>query len=199
MSSSSSADLDQTKAALRKTQAKCRADQSHKAEETAALMAAEAAEIITAFDLTPGDIIAGYWPIKTEIDPRPLMAALANLGMATALPATPKPETPLIFHRWSEGDDVIAGLYGTSEPHPDAPVCYPQVLLVPLLAFDEAGYRLGYGGGFYDRSLAALRARGGRVMAMGIAYDAMQVAAVPIGPHDAKLDGILTESGLKRP
>ena len=199
MSSSSGQDLDALKASLRKTQAKIRAEQSTMADQTAQAIAAEADRIIAAFGLTTDDIIAGYWPIKTEIDPRPLMAAMAERGLKTALPATPKPETPLIFHLWQDGDVMIDGLYGTSEPHPNAPVCAPNVLLVPLLAFDDAGYRLGYGGGFYDRSLAALRQDSDRVMAIGIAYDAQKVISVPIGAYDAKLDGILTETGLKQP
>ena len=199
MPSSSGQDLDTLKASLRKTQAKIRAEQSVRADQTAQSIAAEANHIIAAYGLTVDDIIAGYWPIKTEIDPRPLMAALSARGLKTALPATPKPEMPLIFHLWQDGDVMIDGLYGTSEPHPDAPICAPNVLLVPLLAFDDAGYRLGYGGGFYDRSLEALRQQSERVMAIGIAYDVQNVVRVPIGPYDAKLDGILTETGLKQP
>lgn len=199
MPSSSGQDLDTLKASLRKTQAKIRAEQSVRADQTAQSIAAEANHIIAAYGLTADDIIAGYWPIKTEIDPRPLMAALSVRGLKTALPATPKPEMPLIFHLWQDGDVMIDGFYGTSEPHPDAPICAPNVLLVPLLAFDDAGYRLGYGGGFYDRSLEALRQQSERVMAIGIAYDAQNVVRVPIGPYDAKLDGILTETGLKQP
>ena len=199
MTSSSGQDLDTLKASLRKTQAKIRAKQASIADQTSQAIAAEADRIIAAFGLTTDDIIAGYWPIKTEIDPRPLMAVMAERGLKTALPATPKPETPLIFHLWQDGDEMIDGLYGTSEPHPDAPVCAPNVLLVPLLAFDDAGYRLGYGGGFYDRSLAALRQETDRVMAIGIAYDAQKVVSVPIGAYDAKLNGVLTETGLKQP
>ena len=199
MPSSSLTNLDQQKADLRKTQAKIRAEQASQASDTAMAIAQEASRIIAAYHLEKTEIVAGYWPIKTEIDPRPLLAAMADHGLSTALPATPKPETPLIFHQWSDGDPMIDGLYGTSEPHPDAPICDPQVLLVPLLAFDDQGYRLGYGGGFYDRSLATLRAKGGRVLAIGIAYDAQKVTSVPIGPYDAKLDGILTETGLKQP
>ena len=197
--SSQDQDLDQIKASLRKAQAKIRAEQSSIAVETAQAIAAEADAIITSFGLDGDDIIAGYWPIKTEIDPRPLMAVMAGKGLSTALPATPKPEMPLIFHHWQDGDAMIDGLYGTSEPHPDAPICAPSVLLVPLLAFDDAGYRLGYGGGFYDRSLAELRQKHDRVLAIGIAYDAQRVDRVPIGPYDAQLDGILTQTGLKRP
>ena len=192
-------DLDQQKAALRKAQSLIRKEASIHANQTASSMADRADEIITRLALGAQDIVAGYWPIKTEIDPRPLMARLSERGIVTALPATPQPGMPLVFHQWKEGDVMVDGLYGTSEPSSDAPICYPTVLLVPLLAFDDDFYRLGYGGGFYDRSLAALRARGGRIMAVGIAYDAQQTNHVPIGPYDARLEGVLTETGLKMP
>jgi len=190
--------LDQAKADLRKQQAKRRAEAAINAEQAAQTLAQTGATLIESFDLGSNDTVAGYWPIKTELDPRPLMAALANQGIATALPATPKPGQPLIFHEWVEGDAMIDGLYGTSEPRPESPICYPTLVLVPMLAFDDRGYRLGYGGGFYDRSLAGLRQRGGVVRALGIAYDAQRVEAVPIGPYDARLDAVLTETRLLR-
>ncbi|MCE2517479.1 MAG: 5-formyltetrahydrofolate cyclo-ligase [Alphaproteobacteria bacterium] len=194
-----SSDLDDQKAELRKVQTAIRKAASVDAGAVAAAMADCAADIRIAFGLADGDIVAGYWPIKTELDPRPLMAALTAGGMAGALPATPTPGEPLVFHRWQEGDEVIAGLYGTSEPRSDAPVCAPTLVLVPMLAFDDDGFRLGYGGGFYDRSLAQLRDAGHTVHALGIAYDSQWVAEVPIGPHDARLDGVLTGSGLFLP
>lgn len=144
-------------------------------------------------------LIAGYWPIRTEMNPLPLMAALCDADdrIETCLPATPKPETPLVFHKWRMGDTLIDGLYGTSEPSPDAPVVIPQLILAPLLAFDRQHYRLGYGGGFYDRTLASIRQnRGQTVMAVGIAYAGQEVAAVPVGTYDAALDAILTEQGF---
>ena len=144
-------------------------------------------------------LIAGYWPIRTEMNPLPLMAALCDADdrIETCLPATPKPETPLVFHQWRMGDMLIDGLYGTSEPSPDAPVVIPQLILAPLLAFDRLRYRLGYGGGFYDRTLASIRQNKGQtVMAVGIAYAGQEVAAVPVGTYDAALDAILTEQGF---
>jgi 5-formyltetrahydrofolate cyclo-ligase len=142
-------------------------------------------------------MIAGYWPIRSEIDPLPMMRMLADQGIATCLPATPKPGTPLIFHQWQVGDPLVDGLYGTSEPAASAPIVIPNVILAPLLAFDQACYRLGYGGGFYDRSLAEIRAiKGKSVIAIGLAYAGQQIDTVPTGPHDAALDGVLTEAGL---
>ena len=138
--------------------------------------------------------VAGYVPIRSEIDPMPLLEACAKAGCATCLPTTPKPGEALIFRAWQIGAPLVAGLYGTSEPPQDAPIRTPNLLLVPLLAFDRAGYRLGYGGGFYDRSLAGLRPRG--VVAIGIAYAGQEIPQVPRESHDAPLDGILTESGF---
>ena len=138
--------------------------------------------------------VAGYVPIRSEIDPMPLLAACAKAGCATCLPTTPKPGEALVFRAWQIGAPLVAGLYGTSEPASDAPIRTPNLLLVPLLAFDRAGYRLGYGGGFYDRSLAGLRPHG--VVAIGIAYAGQEIPQVPRESHDAPLDGILTESGF---
>ena len=141
-----------------------------------------------------GVCVAGYVPIRSEIDPMPLLEACAKAGCATCLPTTPKPGEALIFRTWQIGAPLVAGLYGTSEPASDAPIRTPNLLLVPLLAFDRAGYRLGYGGGFYDRSLAGLRPHG--VVAVGIAYAGQEIPQVPRESHDAPLDGILTESGF---
>ena len=142
-----------------------------------------------------GDVcVAGYVPIRSEIDPMPLLEACAKAGCTTCLPTTPKAGEALIFRAWQIGAPLVAGLYGTSEPASDAPILTPNLLLVPLLAFDKAGYRLGYGGGFYDRSLAGLRPRG--VVAVGIAYAGQEIPQVPRESHDAPLDGILTETGF---
>ena len=147
-------------------------------------------------------MVAGYWPIRSELDPRPLMSALINADdrIATCLPATPKPETPLRFHQWRLGDTMIDGLYGTSEPASDALVVIPHLILAPLLAYDQSCYRLGYGGGFYDRTLADIRQKSSHmVKTVGIAYAGQHVISVPRGEYDAALDAILTEEGLVEP
>lgn len=187
--------LGDEKASLRKALSAIRKEASLDVE-AAHHLAQLAPELMGMFRPEAGAIVAGYWPIRTELDPRPLMQQLVAAGLTTALPATPQPGKPLIFHLWQEGDPVIEGLYGTSEPAPEAPRCEPDILLVPMLAFDNAGYRLGYGGGFYDRSLAALRAINPAVRAVGIAFGAQRIDLVPRGEHDARLDAVLTPEGV---
>ena len=191
--------LDDEKATLRKAQTALRKTAAQHHESVVEALSGYASKLAQALNLEDGDIVAGFWPIKSELDPRPLMAALTRLGMGNALPATPAAGMPLIFHAWKDGDAVIDGLYGTSEPEPAAPVVTPKLILVPMLAFDDMGYRLGYGGGFYDRTLAQIRAEGNRVRCVGVAYDCQHVEQVPIGIYDAVLDGVLTESGLRLP
>jgi 5-formyltetrahydrofolate cyclo-ligase len=136
--------------------------------------------------------VSGFWPIGSEIDLAPLLRALAARGHTVALPVVAGPDRPLVFRAWREGDEMAEGPYGIREPLEGAPEVTPQVLLVPLLAFDRTGYRLGYGGGYYDRSLAGLRARG-NVIAIGAAWAAQEVPAVPHDEHDQPLDWMLTE------
>jgi 5-formyltetrahydrofolate cyclo-ligase len=136
--------------------------------------------------------VSGFWPIGSEIDLVPLLRALAARGHTVALPVVVGRDRPLAFRAWREGDEMAEGPYGIREPLESAAEITPQVLLVPLLAFDRAGYRLGYGGGFYDRSLAGLRARGDAI-AIGAAWAAQEVPAVPHDWLDQPLDWMLTE------
>ena len=138
-----------------------------------------------------GAIIAGYWPMGDEMDPRPLMLALASRGHALALPVTPPRGQPLAFHAWAPGAALRPGPMGTSEPVAGEEL-RPDVLLVPLLAFDRAGRRLGYGGGYYDRTLATLPG----AKAIGIAYAGQEMAEVPAGPQDMRLPLIATEDSV---
>ena len=142
--------------------------------------------------LSAGATVAGYWPIGDELDVRPLLGALAARGHACALPVVVRKGEPLLFRRWAPGDAVAPGALGIPEPDAAAPEVRPDLLLVPLLAFDRAGYRLGYGGGFYDRTLERLR-RGGPVTAAGVGYAGQEVAAVPRDAYDQPLDWIVTE------
>ncbi len=149
-------------------------------------------------DLLPGDaVVAGYWPMRGEIDVRPLLGGLAERGHVTALPVVVAPKTPLVFRRWAPGDALAEGAFGTRHPSEDAPEVRPHCLLVPLLAFDRHGGRLGYGGGFYDRTIADLRRQGG-VVTVGVAYAGQEVDAVPSEPHDQPLDWVVTERALLR-
>ena len=140
-----------------------------------------------------GKVLAGYMPMRTEIDPLPAMAAH---GGVVGVPVIPGEAQPLVFHRWHPGARMVAGAFGALVPEASEEVV-PEVLIVPLLAFDRAGYRLGYGGGFYDRTLEGLRARG-PVTAIGFAFAAQEVDRVPTEPTDQKLDLIVTERGVIR-
>ncbi len=137
-----------------------------------------------------GAVIAGFWPLRGEIDVRPLMLALLGRGHVVGLPATPASGEALSFHRWQPGARMIPGRFGTLQPQ-WAPIV-PDVLLVPLLAFDRRGRRLGYGGGFYDRTLAGLPC----VRTIGCAFAIQEVKAVPVEAHDRPMDVIATEDGV---
>lgn len=138
-------------------------------------------------------MISVFWPIGDEIDTRPLLERLSADGWTVALPCVPGRDQHLVFRRWRPGDDLVPGPMGTREPAPTAAAVTPEVLIVPLLAFDRRGYRLGYGGGYYDRTLATLGRD--RVLAVGIAYADQEVANVPIAETDQKVDYIVTENG----
>ena len=143
---------------------------------------------------TPGSraVVSAFLPIRGEPDCRPLMHALVAAGLDTALPVTPKRGLPLRFHLWRPGEPLVARTWGISEPGLDTPEVDPDVLFVPLAAFDRRGHRLGYGAGFYDNALAVLRARK-PVLAIGVAFALQELEAVPAEPHDERLDMIITE------
>ncbi len=147
--------------------------------------------------LPPGAVVAGFMPIGAEIDPLPLMLRLAGMGHDLALPAMQGESAPLRFQRWRPGDPLAEKAWGIREPLPAAPDVAPDAMLVPLLAFDAEGHRLGYGGGYYDRSLSAAR-RARAVVAIGLAYDAQEVPAVPRLDFDQRLDWVLTPSGPRK-
>jgi 5-formyltetrahydrofolate cyclo-ligase len=142
--------------------------------------------------LAPGAIVSGFMPMKSEIDPLPLMKELAAAGGRLALPVVAGRGNPLVMRAWTIGEPLAAGVWGIREPTPQAAEVAPDILLVPLLAFDRTGHRLGYGGGYYDLSIAHLRARK-TVVAIGLAYAAQEVAEVPATARDAALDLVLTE------
>jgi 5-formyltetrahydrofolate cyclo-ligase len=158
----------------------------------AAAAAAVADRLVRELRLPPG-IISGYWPLADEFDPRPAMARLARLGHALALPRVQGWGQPLAFHAWQQGDPLVAGPFQVMEPSPGAPLVHPHILLVPLLAFDRSGRRLGYGAGYYDMVLRDLRARSPAPFAIGVAFAAQEVLEVPTGPRDQMLDAVVTE------
>lgn len=141
-----------------------------------------------------GAVVSFYWPMGDEADPRALAAALAGRGARLALPVVVRKKSPLHFREWRDGDALVAHAFGMHEPAVSAPQVVPDVLLVPLLAFDSRGHRLGYGGGFYDRTLASLAKK----LAVGVAYAGQEVDELPALPHDHPLDMVVTEKGLRR-
>jgi len=146
--------------------------------------------------VSPADVVAGYMPIGSEIDCLPLLRMLAADGVPLCLPVVVAPGAPLTFRRWSPGDALALGTFGISEPTDAAPEVVPQTLLVPMLAFDRQGRRLGYGGGYYDRTLEALRAADD-IVAIGVAFAGQLRDKVPVGEGDQPLDWILTEAGAQ--
>jgi 5-formyltetrahydrofolate cyclo-ligase len=155
-----------------------------------------AAQIIAAREfplaVAPGTIVAGFSPLKAEIDPVPLMRRLAEKDVRLALPVVAGRGRPLVMRAWAFGDPLAAGVWGIREPLPQSPTVEPDILIVPLLAFDRKGHRLGYGAGYYDTTINALRAAKA-ITAVGIAFANQEIDHVPITPRDARLDLVLTE------
>lgn len=141
-----------------------------------------------------GAVVSGFSPIADEFRVWPLLRKLAGEGYRLALPVMQGKAKPLLFRAWSPGDAMDQAVWGIAEPKPDKPVLEPDILIVPLLAFDRAGWRLGYGGGFYDCTLKALRTRKA-IVAVGLAFDEQQVDAVPHVDYDQRLDWVLRPSG----
>ena len=157
---------------------------------------AAAAETIAArafpVAVTPGAIASGFMPLKSEINPLPLMKALAGQGARLALPVIAGRGRPLVMRSWNFDEPLDRGQWGIREPKAAAAEVEPDILLVPLLAFDRTGHRIGYGAGYYDLTIAALRGRK-PIVAIGLAFAAQEVPAIPATPGDARLDLVLTE------
>jgi len=153
-----------------------------------------AANFAKSVRLAEGTIVSGYWPGRSELDIRPLMEALHARGHAIALPVVMGRGQPLVFRAWRPGMALEEKKFGLREPGADAAMLTPRALLVPFLAFDEQGYRIGYGAGYYDMTLAELRSRL-RVLAIGVGYSAQRVDRLPRDGHDQRLDWVVTEAG----
>lgn len=181
------------KAELRKAAAIVRRKAHEQQAESAPLLLASLA--FPAKAAANFNCVSAFHPYRSEIDTRPLLGRLAGEGWTTALPIVIAPGRPLLFRRWLPGEPLGKDAMGIEVPPPDAPEVEPDVLIVPLLAFDREGFRLGYGGGYYDRTLATLRAKK-RIIAIGVAYAAQEVGSVPHHQYDQKLDFIMTERGI---
>ena len=147
-------------------------------------------------DCLKGKTVAGFWPIKSEIDPRPLMLALKEHGITLALPAIID-KTTMVFRIFDDGGKLVDMGFGTVGPSEEAKIVEPETLLVPLSAFDSKGNRIGYGAGYYDRAIASMRENGHNPLLIGLAFDCQKVSSIRAEPHDQKLAMILTESGLR--
>lgn len=152
-------------------------------------------EILADLPLAPKATIGGYFPIHSEMSPLPLLAQLVDMGHQTGLPWVIDVDVPLVFGEWAPGEMSAEGPFGTRVPKAGAAQFVPDVVLVPLLGVDAAGYRLGYGGGFYDRTLKKLR-QAGDVVAIGLGYECQLLEEVPRGVHDQRLDWMVTEQGV---
>jgi 5-formyltetrahydrofolate cyclo-ligase len=144
------------------------------------------------FELAQGAVVSGYSPIRSEIDPLPLMRRLAAQGARLALPTVTARGHSLIFRAWSVNDRLLLGSLGIPEPSPAAAEVVPDVMLVPLAAFDRAGHRIGYGAGYYDFTFSHLR-KVKAVAGVGLAFALQEIATVPALSHDVALDYVLTE------
>ncbi|KQP31224.1 5-formyltetrahydrofolate cyclo-ligase [Methylobacterium sp. Leaf104] len=142
--------------------------------------------------LAEAGIVGAFWPIRSEVDPRPLARLLFARGQRIALPkVTPE---GLVFREWREGETLVAGRFGLSEPNDVLPPLDPTALIVPLAAYDRRGHRIGYGRGYYDQAIERL-SRNGPVLTIGVAFSVQAVDEVPSEPHDQPLDHLVTEAG----
>ncbi|KKX30410.1 5-formyltetrahydrofolate cyclo-ligase [Rhizobium sp. LC145] len=147
-------------------------------------------------EIRPGTIVSAFLPIRSEADIRPLMALLRDRGARICVPVILDKQT-IVFRELIRGAELVKGVFGTSGPGPEAPELEPDIMLVPLSAFDAVGHRIGYGGGYYDRAIRRLHEKGRDPLLIGIAFDCQEVAFVPAEDHDVRLNAVLTESGFR--
>ncbi|MCG7504393.1 5-formyltetrahydrofolate cyclo-ligase [Mesorhizobium retamae] len=161
----------------------------------ASLEMAETARDNVSFE--PGAIVSGFWPMRSEVDVRPMMFALREHGARLCLPAI-LDKTTIAFRELVRGAPLVEMGFGTHGPGEEAEVLDPDIMLIPLAAFDPRGHRIGYGAGYYDRAISRLHDAGKQPRLIGIAFDCQEVPEVPDEPHDVVIPEILTESGLRR-
>lgn len=183
--------IEAVKAALRLRARAQRASFLASAHPEAA--AAAATNFFASVALEPQMVVAAYWPIRDELDCRPIITRLMDSGQPVCLPVVVGDTAPLELRLWQEGVPLYPSGFGTLAPPDDAPRVEPDVILMPLLGFDRAGTRLGYGGGYYDRTLASLSRR---PRLIGFAYSAQELDFIPREAHDVPLDAVITETGV---
>jgi 5-formyltetrahydrofolate cyclo-ligase len=191
--------LDEVAARARKEElrAEAKAERARIAPADAAAAAIAVRDRVLAAKLVPERApVSGFWPIGEEFDPRPLMEALAAKGHPLCLPVVVGRGRPLAFRAWAPGDPLERAGFGLSVPCWDAPPAIPRFLIVPLLAFDRRGFRVGYGAGYYDRTIAELKAHVPRLFALGVGFAVQEVPEVPTLAHDQRLDAVATETYL---
>ncbi|MDO1582025.1 5-formyltetrahydrofolate cyclo-ligase [Rhizobium oryzicola] len=147
--------------------------------------------------ITPGSIVSGFLPIRSEADIRPLLSILRSRGARICVPVILDKIT-IVFRELLPDAPLVPMGFGTFGPGPNAAVLDPDIMLMPLSAFDAEGQRIGYGGGYYDRAIDQMRKKGRTPALIGIAFDCQEVASVPAEPHDIRLNAVLTESGFRR-
>ncbi len=186
-------EIFEAKAALRRT-----SRQRRREAASSGVSAVVCRRLLDSLAIPADAMVSGYWPLRDELDPRPILSALATRGQRLCLPVVVESGAPLVFRGWKPDVSLEPAAFGTQVPGADCPVLEPDLLLVPLLAFDRRCFRLGYGGGFYDRTLATLRGRR-PVLAVGLAFAAQEVDAVPVEAGDEPLDRIVTEREVMTP
>jgi len=174
------------------------ARESLSGQEAAHLSAQVVAHLLQTFPQPPGKCVGFCWPIRNEPDIRPAIRHWLAMGITAALPVTPAEARALSFRLWQPESRLIPDRHGIPTPPADAPAVRPDVLLIPLNAFDAAGYRLGYGGGFFDRTLASLAEASARPLAIGIGFELGRVPDIAPQPHDQPMDWLVTEAGSWR-
>lgn len=184
--------IEAAKSALRSRALAERARFPESQRPAAAKAAAEF--FFSAFQLPKGAVVAAYWPIRDELDCRPVLTRLMDSGQPVCLPVVAGDELPLELRLWEEGAPLYPAGFGTLAPPETAPLAVPDYILMPLLGFDAHGTRLGYGGGYYDRTLAALVRR---PVLIGFAFALQELENIPRAEHDVPLDAVVTEAGVR--
>ena len=143
-----------------------------------------------------GRIVASYLPMRGEIDVAPLTKHFSINRYRICLPVVKSPTEPLVFREWMPGEELESGAHGVKVPTADKAEITPDIIILPLIAYDTMGYRLGYGGGYYDRTLKALRQKQHTFIAVGAAFTTQQIKTLPREPQDERLDAVITEKGM---